>query len=1037
MAQVSQEPEIILAQRLASNEKPIRTKALKTLRKYIHLRSQKAEGGFTSEDLLKIWKGLFYCLWMQDKLLQQEEISHKLSGLIHSFNNTDTQLLYFTTFLQTVKREWNGIDNLRLDKFYQLVRFMFRQVFEVLKRRKWEPSVVKQFLHVFTKQLLQNTEHVPKGLLMHVLDLYMTELAQVGTTELTAEQNLTFIHPFFQAMAKTKDDLLLALISKNIFRTILDHAPFAIEDLIKELQQGVVDDSDSVQTSGEEEEELKNQVLKKTKVKKVNGISEVMENSKGIKEEQDLYSKDSGNDDGVGPVLQFDYGAVADCLFEFGSRLTTRNTNRKRMYSFVTAFRTLNEGIFNREESDKGEGSNTSDKKVLKKKSKKKRKNERLTTGDEPVAKKRKACQDKQKASNSLQNGSLNNTTEEMEKERVVLKESDSQDQLEAGVTVKKKKRKSKKVKTISQDTEREAAQEFQESDGEHKSNSYEVEMKKNSLKATSGFGNTQTSTEVKTLGQKPEMASVVEHPVEAAEAECGIFRTQEKTTKKNKMKNAGEDKMGTETGRRVMETHGDPGEVEASTMEKKRRKSKKLCSSLQEVGEVVAVQSLPKEDSAGDEITPQKEDGSNNATQSQLGTSTLQTKKVKRTMSSLKNLGVEFKSLAVLGNCEDGVTQCELNARTTRKKKDKGKKLMAHGSSSHESKEVDSTSQDSSAVVVKVIATPADEVPCAESQSSKAPLVKTKKSMKKKKATEETGSKYQVDLDVRDPEVSSDSAHITTTPKNITNECPQPKVKKGKKKKQSLSNEESTLEATEEPLAEATSTKQTRTPCKKKKIQKQQESQSAEAREESVPTVKEKTRTEVSDTLPSDSSISTPDVIKSLIPMKKGKKKRKLWTDETEMSQSNGPAQEELSGKKVKVSGIEVNTTVTPKRRKMEKSTPKSNFVSFQGLIKPPTPLFCKTKPKVSTPQTSFKHKFQTPKSETKKVTFGLKNNKTTEFRKTDKSLLVSPVGSSRVAFDPKKMPSSGVLKSSLPSPVTSVKKCAANKRATAADFF
>lgn len=28
-------------------------------------------GGFTPVELLKIWKGLFYCLWMQDKPLQQ------------------------------------------------------------------------------------------------------------------------------------------------------------------------------------------------------------------------------------------------------------------------------------------------------------------------------------------------------------------------------------------------------------------------------------------------------------------------------------------------------------------------------------------------------------------------------------------------------------------------------------------------------------------------------------------------------------------------------------------------------------------------------------------------------------------------------------------------------------------------------------------------------------------------------------------------------------------------------------------------------
>lgn len=39
-----QEPEVQFAQRLASNEKPIRTKAIKKLRKYIHVRSQKVAG---------------------------------------------------------------------------------------------------------------------------------------------------------------------------------------------------------------------------------------------------------------------------------------------------------------------------------------------------------------------------------------------------------------------------------------------------------------------------------------------------------------------------------------------------------------------------------------------------------------------------------------------------------------------------------------------------------------------------------------------------------------------------------------------------------------------------------------------------------------------------------------------------------------------------------------------------------------------------------------------------------------------------------
>lgn len=33
-------------------------------------------GGFTNDELLKLWKGLFYCLWMQDKPLLQVGAFH-------------------------------------------------------------------------------------------------------------------------------------------------------------------------------------------------------------------------------------------------------------------------------------------------------------------------------------------------------------------------------------------------------------------------------------------------------------------------------------------------------------------------------------------------------------------------------------------------------------------------------------------------------------------------------------------------------------------------------------------------------------------------------------------------------------------------------------------------------------------------------------------------------------------------------------------------------------------------------------------------
>lgn len=62
---------------------------------------------------------------------------------------------------------------------------------------------------------------------------------------------------------------------------IVDHAPYAIEDLMRELQQAGGEVSDYGQVSGEEEEEEeeehkeKNKAPEKTKVKEVNSRSKV------------------------------------------------------------------------------------------------------------------------------------------------------------------------------------------------------------------------------------------------------------------------------------------------------------------------------------------------------------------------------------------------------------------------------------------------------------------------------------------------------------------------------------------------------------------------------------------------------------------------------------------------------------------------------------------------------------------------------------------------------------------------------------------
>ncbi|KAL7866040.1 hypothetical protein SRHO_G00112870 [Serrasalmus rhombeus] len=320
------------------------------------------------------------------------------------------------------------------------------------------------------------------------------------------------------------------------------------------------------------------------------------------------------------------------------------------------------------------------------------------------------------------------------------------------------------------------------------------------------------------------------------------------------------------------------------------------------------------------------------------------------------------------------------------------------------------------------------------EQQRSDASTIKKKKS-KKQKLKEISVEINQVDLEVKEPEVPKDP-----TGEGQTSEAKA--LEKEKKKNKQESSKEKQLDAEAEVEAACI----VPSVLKKKKTQKKQkmqlvdltvyvneECQSVEATEE--PELKKKRKQKPKAAAENGCSPTTP--------LKKGKKKRKMQTEET--SQENEHT--------VKVP--EIAASVMPKKKlKMKNASSKSDFAFFQGQIKTPSPLFCKVKPKgsPSTPLSTIKVRFQASlsfppkalyqtfqisKSETKKVTFGLKNNKTTEFRKTDRSLLVSPVGSSRVAFDPKKTPICSVLKSPASSPSVSVKKLTAKRRPTAADFF
>mmetsp|Transcript_3639 Transcript_3639/g.10240 ORF Transcript_3639/g.10240 Transcript_3639/m.10240 type:complete len:231 (-) Transcript_3639:70-762(-) len=131
-----------LARALGSCDFHTRERGVAALTRFL----QRRTGGLPRKDMLKIWKGLFYAFWHSDKQPVQAELAERLAKVMASLHE-EVAYVYFTCFIKTMRREWFGIDRLRLDKFLMLIRTFVRQMFVTLRSREWCGHMAKHHQH--------------------------------------------------------------------------------------------------------------------------------------------------------------------------------------------------------------------------------------------------------------------------------------------------------------------------------------------------------------------------------------------------------------------------------------------------------------------------------------------------------------------------------------------------------------------------------------------------------------------------------------------------------------------------------------------------------------------------------------------------------------------------------------------------------------------------------------------------------------------------------------------------------------------------
>ncbi|KAK7064087.1 rRNA processing protein [Favolaschia claudopus] len=215
------------AKHLASNDKKIRDKAIKSLASFL---ADDAQENISKSDMDKLWKGIFYCFWMSDKPLVQQALASELAELLLNITSLSSSLSFLRGFWEATVREWSGIDRLRLDKYYMLVRRFVNATFRLLERSKWDKTACETHNDILTQEggpLCPTDIRVPASLAYHLADIYLQELDKtLASSSLSdAEPSLPaplspLLNPFFILAARTPTATTYKRIQAEVFEPL-------------------------------------------------------------------------------------------------------------------------------------------------------------------------------------------------------------------------------------------------------------------------------------------------------------------------------------------------------------------------------------------------------------------------------------------------------------------------------------------------------------------------------------------------------------------------------------------------------------------------------------------------------------------------------------------------------------------------------------------------------------------------------------------------------------------------------------------------
>ncbi|CAL5029546.1 unnamed protein product [Urochloa decumbens] len=190
----------------------------------------------SASDLLKLWKGLFFCFWHADKPLYQSSVATRLASAVSAAPSPADGAAFLAAYLTTLRREWAHIDVHRLDKFYLLNRRFLHHAFLLLNSNSFAPDVTSQIVSILSDKALQpEADNVAagtsRGLGYHVAEAFLDELLPVLPVSLKTMDAL--LAPFFTVLEKSSDRVMVSKVKAGVFDRFLESGSQLLEKVKK------------------------------------------------------------------------------------------------------------------------------------------------------------------------------------------------------------------------------------------------------------------------------------------------------------------------------------------------------------------------------------------------------------------------------------------------------------------------------------------------------------------------------------------------------------------------------------------------------------------------------------------------------------------------------------------------------------------------------------------------------------------------------------------------------------------------------------